>query len=98
MSISGGDRAVSTPPGVIVVEIFLYLGAVFELLAGVVILGAAAVSDRATDLETFERVLAGFLIFVGLLTSSWPGPSAWEGNGRASSTSPSSCWPCSGVS
>lgn len=66
MGMSGDDRSRSIPPGVIVVEIFLYLGAVFELLAGVVILVTAGVSDRATDLETFEVLLAGFLIAVGL--------------------------------
>lgn len=67
--MSAADRAGSTPPGVIVVEIFLYLGAVFELLAGVVILVAAAVSDRAAELETFEVILAVFLILVGLFNA-----------------------------
>ncbi|MDQ4134019.1 MAG: hypothetical protein M3179_12655 [Actinomycetota bacterium] len=69
MGMSAGDRTAATPPGVIVVEIFLYLGAVFELLAGVVILVTGAVSDRATDLETFELMLAGFLIVAGLINA-----------------------------
>jgi hypothetical protein len=67
--MSAGSRAGSTPAGVIVVEIILYLGAVFELLAGIVILAAAAVSDRATDLETFEIMLAVFLIVAGLFNA-----------------------------